>query len=133
MVICKLDFGGKCKRRGFEADEKLLGARDTAESDYRSADLRNFHAASQAPDRTGPTPGAEFGFECGIVCRDGEGVCPLRRLQSFAKISGWEEMIAPIFSVDQKDVDVAVELAVLKAVVENVNPRRTRGALSVAR
>ncbi len=66
---------------------------------------------------------AEFGFEIGIVCRDGEDVCPQRCIQCFAQVAGWEKMVVPIFATDEKNVDVAVELTVLETVIEDVYER----------
>jgi hypothetical protein len=43
--------------------------------------------------------------------------------ERFAKIAGGEEAIKPAAPVEEKNVGVAVELAVLEAVVENMDPR----------
>ena len=86
-------------------------------------DLRDFHAAVETPDRAGPAPCAKFGFEIGIVCRDGEDVCPAGRLQCLAQIAGGQQVIVPVLATDEQNVDIAVELAMLKAVVEDVYER----------
>jgi hypothetical protein len=44
-------------------------------------------------------------------------------LKRFAKVAGGEKAVVPVVAVEQKNVSVAVELAVLEAVVEQVDLR----------
>ena len=86
-----------------------------------AGDLRNFHTAAQTPDGAAPTPSAKFGFEGGIIGRNCQDVRAHRCMQSFPEISGGEQGVVPVRAIDDQDVDVAKELPVLEAVVEDVN------------
>lgn len=106
----------------FETCEELVGAGDAAEGEdgFAGEVGWDLHAAVKTPDGLVEAQGAEGGFEGGVVGRDGDDVGPRGRLQWFAEVAGGEEMVIQVGAAEEEDVEVAVELAVLEAVVEQV-------------
>ena len=67
-----------------------------------------------------PTPAPKVGFEIPIVNGDGEDVGAPGCRQVLTQIAGGQKRIAPIVAIEQQNVDGAEELAVLKAVVQDM-------------
>lgn len=116
-----------------DACEELLGARNSAEGQYRALDLRDFHGSMQAPDRAAPAPRTQFGFEFFLVGGDCDDVGPPGRRLIFAEVSRGEQAVMPIRAVQDQDVDIAMKLAVLKAVVQKMRHLRWGWRLRVQR
>jgi hypothetical protein len=126
VVVGKGDASGDSLAHSFETGKKLLGAGDATESGDWAVDWGNVHPAVQPPDGAFPTPFAECGLKLrSFVWRgDGNYGGPAGSLARFAQIAGWKQTFTqPVAVIEQQNVHVAVELAVLKAVVENVNGR----------
>ena len=75
----------------------------------------------QAPDGTFPTTGTKVGFEAEIAGRNGNDAGAHGRAAWLAEVSGGQEAVVPVVSIEEQDVDVAMELAVLEGVVEDVD------------
>ena len=121
MMIVEGSLADEIQTGGFETGKELRRAGNAAEGEDRAGDVRGFHAALQSPDWAGPAPDAEFRFEIDIVCRDGEDICPLRRMQCLTQVACREQLIVPIGAADEKNVDVAMELPMLETVIEDVD------------
>ena len=96
----------------------MIRPRNAAESGDGTIEWGNFHAAADAPDNSLPGDGFEARFNFGFVRGHNNDVCPLRCMQSFAKISGGKKMVGQVAAAEKQNVDVAGELAVLKTIVE---------------
>jgi hypothetical protein len=68
-----------------------------------------------------PAPGAQLGLQLRIIGGDGENSGAAEGVEGFAEIAGGEQVVLPVVTVEQYYVYVAVELAVLEAVVEEMN------------
>ena len=64
-------------------------------------------------------PSAQARFNPGRG-RDRDDVGALGGMQRLSQIAGRQQVTVPVFAIEEQDVDVAGELAVLKAVIENV-------------
>src|ERR1035441_7283009 len=89
-----------------------------------AVDRRDVHLAVQAPDGAFPAPCAQGGLELRGSVRGGDGdnrgaVGGFGRLAQVA--SRPQGVMEPIATIEQENIDVAVELAVLKSVVEDVH------------
>ena len=107
VVVGKGEAGSDEQAGGFKAGKELFRAGDAAEGGDGAVDGGDFHVAMQTPDGALPAPGAQFGFELGIVggngddggamgahgavradCRRGEAVsCQSSRLRSRMSMS----------------------------------------------
>ena len=105
----------------FEAVKELPWECDAAEGGHGAIDGGDLYGAMQAPDRSLPTPGAEFCFQLGVVGWNRHHGSAAGGLERLAEIACRKQAIAPIALVEQQNVNVAVELAVLKAVIEKMN------------
>ena len=120
-VVRECTAQGEPEPLGFKPGEKLRGAGDAAEGGDGAGDGRNFHAAADAPDGAGEAAGAELGFEAGIFSGDSDDMGAGGGAEGFAQVAGGEQRVPPVFAVEEQDVDVAMELAVLEAVVEKMH------------
>ena len=120
MVVAKGDALRNSQTSRFETRKELLRAGDAAKSQYRAVDPGHFHAPPQSPDRSLPAPCAEFGFQIGIVGGNRDHAGPSGCPKGFTQVSGGEQAVLPVLAIQQQDVHVAMKLAVLEAVVENM-------------
>jgi hypothetical protein len=127
VVVRKGGAGGDVEACGFESGEELGGPGEAAKGRDGAGDRWDSHAAVEAPDGAFPTKGAEIGVELGLVGRDGEDGGAAKGTDGFAEVAGREEAVVPVLLVEEEDVDVAVKLAVLEAVVEEVDVRGVIG------
>ncbi len=84
----------------------------------------NVHLAVQPPDGALPAPFAECGLKLRSFVRSGNGNHggAAGSFARFAQIAGGQQAFAqPVAAIEKQNVHVAVELAVLKAVVEQVD------------
>ena len=77
-------------------------------------------SAAQAPDWPPPAPRFQITLKLRFVCGDCDYRSASNRRERFSQVSGGENAIAPIGMIQQKDIDVASKLPVLKSVVQNV-------------
>ena len=120
MVVGKGDAFRNSQTSSFETRKELLRAGDAAEGQYRAVDPGHFHAPPQSPDRSLPAPCAEFAFQIGIVSGNRDHAGPVSCPKGFTQVSGGEKAVLPVLVIQQQDVHFAMKLAVLEAVVENV-------------
>ncbi len=57
----------------------------------------------------------------GFVLRDCDHLCPLDRAQRLAQIAGREQPVVNVAAAEEENVEIAVKLAMLKAIVEQVD------------
>jgi hypothetical protein len=76
-----------------------------------------------------PAPGAQLGLQLRIIGGDGENGGAAEGVEGFAEIAGGEQAVLPVVTIEQHDVCVAEELAVLKAVVEEMNSKARIGGV----
>ena len=120
VVIGKGDPGGELQALGFKAGKELLRAGDAAEGGDRAIDGRNLHLAMQPPDHPFEARCAQSGLQFGSAIRRGNGDdCGTASGRNrFAEVARWQQAVAqPVAAIEQQNVYVAVELAMLKAVV----------------
>src|SRR6185437_13560215 len=102
-------------------------ARDAAEREDRTLDWWKMHPAADSPERTRPAPRAELAFEALVLRRNRDNAGASCCVSVFAQISRRQQMIVPIFAIEEQDVELPGQLAMLKPVVENVDARRRTG------
>jgi hypothetical protein len=123
MVVGEGGLGCEAEACSFEASEELLRAGDAAEGGDWAVDGGNVHGAAKAPDWASPTPGFQFRFQLGIVRGNGKNGGAMDGAERLAKIACGEKAIVTVAPVEEQDVGIAVELAVLEAVVEEMGLR----------
>jgi len=124
MVIGKDYFVCERQPRGLETGQELFRTCDATERYEGLRYVRRFHDATKPPDGAQPSL-AKFCLKCGIICRDGENIRALDRPPSLAKISCGQEVIAPVIAIYKKNVDIAKQLPMLKAIIEDMDPGLT--------
>jgi hypothetical protein len=122
-MIGKCDAGCGAQAGCFEPGKKLRRAGNPTKGHDRAIDARNHHAAGKTPHGPMPVPSAEFRLQFGIVRRNGDDIGAPRCLHGLAEIAGRQEAIVPIFAIQQQDVHIAVKLAMLETVIEDVHAR----------
>src|SRR6516165_4058684 len=94
----------------FEPRKELLRARNAAERGDGTIGGWDLNSPADAPDWPGPAPYTKFVFEGRIFRWNGENACAASGLCRFAKIPRRQQMIVPVFAIDEQDIDVACEL-----------------------
>ena len=124
MVVGEGDSGGDVQACRFNAGKELLWAGDTAKGRDRTAYSRNLHLAVKPPDRPLESPGAQGGLKLLSPVRRGNGNHggPASGRDRLAQVARWQQAVFdPVATVKQQNVHVAMKLAMLKAVVQEMN------------
>src|SRR6185437_388667 len=128
---------------GFQTRKELLRPCDPAKRQHRTSDLRHIHAAPQAPDR--PDPSRLLGIAIDwhrlqqisrklfVLSRNRQHSCSLQRGKRLPQISRGEKPISKIGAAEEQDVDIAMKLPVLKAVVEKMERGDSRRRLRLGK
>ena len=124
MVVGKNGADRDLQAGGFETLKELLRPGNAAEGGNRPVNWRDVHAAAQAPDDSLPGPGSQPIFNVGFVCGNRNYVGTLGCAQWLAKISCGQQMVSKIAAAQEQNVDIAGKLAVLKAIVKQMQTRR---------
>ena len=120
-MIGKRHPRGETRAGGLQPIKKLLRPRDPAKRKYRPVDLRHFHPATHAPDLGTPASRSDLRPHIRFASRDRNHVGALRRMQRFAQIAGRQQMVVQIGAAQQQDVNVAMQLPMLKPIVEQMH------------
>jgi len=123
MVIGEGDARCQLHAGRFQPLKKLLGPRDSAKCHHRSVDVWHFHAPPYAPHRSLKSAGPRPLRNLRLVRWYGENASPLRCAQCLAQISRGQEMIAEVSRTEQQNVYVAMELAMLKPIIEKMQTK----------
>src|ERR1039458_5736302 len=107
---------------------------DAAESGYRAVDVGDFYCPAQAPDWTDPArsfrisvDGNDFPqvlLNVWFIGWNRKDRCPLQGAHGFAQVASRKQAVRQVIVVQQQNVDIAMQLAVLEAVVEQVDDVR---------
>jgi hypothetical protein len=124
-----LDSESEAGRR--EALKELFRAGDAAKGGDGGSDGGNLHLAVQPPDGTDPARNlgvlvylddfAQTLLDFRLVRGNGKDRGALECVQGLAQVARRKQTVCQVVSIEQQNVDVAMELAVLKAVVEQVD------------
>src|SRR5208283_325379 len=101
--------------------KELLRPRDPAEGRDRAFDARDFHFPVQAPDLGSPAPCSDLRLKLRLITWYRNYIRAPRGTQCFAQIARREQMVLQVAPAQEQDVDIAVELAMLKTVVEQMD------------
>jgi hypothetical protein len=125
MVVGKGFPDSELQSSDRKARKKLLGAANAAKGSHRSGFTAardwNFHFAKQTPDGPLPTPGPQFSLQIRIVGWNCNHIGPVNGLNGLAEIAGGQQAVLPIPAVEQQNIHGAVELAMLEAIVEQMD------------
>ncbi len=125
VVVGKGVRSGEGEPGGFKTGEKLLRAGNAAESGDRAVDTREF-PSSGATARPAPASQKRAVRASSSGSFAGMAMTEARRAaaERLAQIARWEQFILPIPAVQEQNIHVPRELAMLKAVVQQVNDGR---------
>jgi len=104
--------------------KKLVWAGDAAEGGHGTIDCGDVHLAVQPPDGAFKAPLAQSGLQFRRAVGSGNGdysgaAGGFHRLAQIARRQ--QTALEPVAVIEQQNVHVAIKLAVLKAVIQNVN------------
>jgi hypothetical protein len=120
-MIAKAESRRELHARAFEPREELFRARNATKGRGRAIDGRDFHVPAQAPDLSAPAARSDHCFKFWFIPRNCDDMSATCGTQRFTEAPGREEMVGKVSTVEKKNVEVAVELAVLKTIVEQMN------------
>jgi hypothetical protein len=130
-MIGEGDAAGHVQACSHKPGKELVRARDAAEGNNRTIDGWHLHAAVKTPDRA--IPALSLGVAINqdgfvqiahgllIVKRDGEDRCAVKCFKRLAEVSSGQKPVFDIGRTEKKNVDVAMKLAMLEAVVEEMD------------
>ena len=121
VVIAEGEGGLEVDAGRSQAREKLARVGDSAEGDGASLHCRRNEAPAHAPDRGADARVGEGGGGGGIVFAQNEEAGAAQRGERLAEAAGGQEAAGGVAGVVQMEVGVAGELAVLEAIIEQVN------------
>jgi len=129
VVVREGCAGGEGDAAGGEGVEEFGGAGDAAEGDDAFAGGRRGEFAAHDPDGLVEIAAAEFGFESAVFYTEDEDMRAAKSGKGLAEAARWQEEFVEVAGVEDYDIEVAMEVAVLEAVVEDVDARAGEFAL----
>ena len=126
VVIGESAAPGNARAGGFKSGKELCRPRDAAKRKNRAVERRDLHRAPQPPDGAMPAAGTEVGFEGGIIRWNGNDRRSFDGRHRFPQVARGKQAILQIGSAHKENVHIAMELAVLEAVVEEMDTSALR-------
>jgi hypothetical protein len=123
VVVREGGAGGEGDAAGGEGLEEFIGPGDTAEGDDTFAGGWGREFAVHDPDGLVEIAAAEFGFEGAVFCAKDEDVGAAQGGERLTEAASGQEGLLEVAGVEDDYVEVAGELAVLEAVIEDVQAR----------
>ena len=121
MMIGKRDACGEPNAGRFEALKELGWLCNTAECHHRAVHRRHVHAPLQPPNEFLPAPRLGPFLNLGFVFWNRKNVRPFRCMQASRRLPAGKQMIGSNSAAQEQNVHIAMKLAMLKPVVENVS------------
>jgi hypothetical protein len=136
VVIAEADSGGRSAAGGAEGRVEADRAGEGAEGQWMRGDgcggaieRGEVEGALGEPEMRGGVERVDFWGQAGVFVTENDDVSAAEGGEGFAEVAGGEEMVGEVGAQDEDDLNLAGELAVLEAIVEEVDSRLGGGLL----